>query len=165
MDINWDDQPKGYPVWIEDLDGGRGGWHRDDGDRYTSEDGCFWTKPEDGYYTAHFKPEIQWAGEGLPPVGLNVEFIHNGSSQGTGKVLFYGAQRCIIQNTTKGSEGEQTGAIEDYIFLPIRTQEQIAAEEREEAIKQFMQIGDIYWDTASALYDAGARLPGRGAKA
>lgn len=59
------------------------------------------------------KPDPQWSGEGRPPVGLEVEFDHNGSPQGKGKVLFYGGLICIIQNTSDGFVREQTGAIED----------------------------------------------------
>lgn len=170
MDINWDDQPKGYPVWIEDLDGGRGDWHRDDGDRYTSRDGCFWTKPGDGYYTVHFKPEIQWAGEGPPPVGTvcelsqsvlladanNADWFAAGTQvEVGGHATFDGATGAVCAVCVVGLNF--TGTLSEVCLRPIKTAEQIAAEERESAIKDLMQLDDIYHEQASAIYDAGYR--------
>lgn len=56
-DIDWSKAPEGYPIWIEALvDDERSDWHRDDGDQYTDEHGCYWTKPEEGFYVVHRRP-------------------------------------------------------------------------------------------------------------
>lgn len=56
---------------------------------------------------------------------------------------------------------EQCSASENYTFKPIRTPEQIAAEEREKAIEEMARIGSMA-DTprimAAKLYDAGCRM-------
>lgn len=104
------------------------------------------------------KPEVKvWIGEGLPPVGLEVEIDHLGSYQGRGIVLFYGEERCLIRNTSKGLEREQTGAINEYAFRSIRTPEQIAAEERARQIKRIIHDLDVPLAVASRAYDAGYR--------
>lgn len=60
MNINWSEKPEGFPIWIEDLhpevfaDGS--GWHRDDGDRYTDQDGMHWAKPAEDDYRVHVAP-------------------------------------------------------------------------------------------------------------
>lgn len=96
-----------------------------------------------------------WTGDGLPPVGVEVKFSHKGQPQGVGRVLFYGAKRCIIQNTTKGQEREQAGVIADYSFSPIPTPEQIAEEERNAAI---VEIGRLFHEGGpAAIYFAGYR--------
>lgn len=101
-----------------------------------------------------------WLGEGRPPVGLEVEVVHGNSDQGTGIVLFYGEQRCIIKNTTEGAEREQTGAIEDYIFRPIRTPQQIEEEKRDNAAAEMAEAtqGAKDWpDAFRMLHNAGYR--------
>lgn len=138
-------------------------------DRFVSEAGSYILfrdiKNLPGLLEISMRPDDStWTGSGLPPVGTVCEChlrggLTNKYSWVEARVIWHnGPTECaVIRSTSRLAWCDE--------FRPIRTQEQIAAEEREEAIKQFMQIGDIYWDTASALYDAGARLPGKGAKA
>lgn len=60
MNIDWSKAPEGYLIWIEDLKpeifGDLGGWHRDDGDRYTDEHGNHWGKPALFAYVVHERP-------------------------------------------------------------------------------------------------------------
>lgn len=44
--IDWSKAPKGYPIWIEELDGKTSGddWHREETDRYVDRSGRFWPK-------------------------------------------------------------------------------------------------------------------------
>ena len=89
---------------------------------------------------------VEWDGVGRPPVGVNVNIRYKGVIQGTGIVLFYGEETCLIKNTTKYLEREQFGVINDYAFTPIRTAEQVAAEEREaednEVMSRYMSLSD-----------------------
>lgn len=103
-----------------------------------------------------------WNGEGLPPVGTVCERNIAHSAWCKTKILAVTPEGGNVAYQDMAGQLGWSGCASS--FRPIRTPAQLAAEEREEAIKQFMQIGDIYWDTASALYDAGARLPSGGAK-
>lgn len=104
---------------------------------------------------------VEWDGVGRPPVGVNVNIRHKGASQGTGIVLFYGEETCLIKNTTKYLEREQFGVINDYVFTPIRTAEQVAAEEREKSILELVSILNprehALYNVCSSIYDAGYR--------
>lgn len=66
MTIDWSKAPEGYAIWIEDLKpeigGDLGGWHRDDGDRYTDEHGLHWSKPALFAYAVHERPVMSKEG-------------------------------------------------------------------------------------------------------
>lgn len=159
--INWSESTPGYPVWIQALKGSESGWHRDDGDRYTDPDGCFWAKPDDGhYYTVHVRPE--WSGEGLPPVGATVEIDYTAAG---GEIL---TVRIIAHIIAKKLEcavfqhGDNVSYASRGFFRPTRTPEQIAADERESHVKGMLcydAFGVTRRGLAEALYDAGYRKP------
>lgn len=99
-----------------------------------------------------------WTGEGLPPVGTVCEYKHVHEWQ---KVEVF-----AIKPNHNGSHtalftyenGTWCGCAEPSFFRPIRTPEQIEAEEREKAIKEIGDIGikaTTGW--AAAIYDAGYR--------
>lgn len=71
MNIDWSKAPKGYPIWIEDLKphigGDLGGWHRDDGDRYTDEHDLHWGKPAGNDYLVHVEPQPESDGTKVQP--------------------------------------------------------------------------------------------------
>lgn len=96
----------------------------------------------------------EWTGEGLPPVGAVCE-------RSFGREIWKSTTIC--GHSTDGAyaafyDGDGLmGWSDDCKFRPIRTQEQIAAEAREAAIKDLMQLDDIYYDQAAAIYDAGYR--------
>ncbi|MFG3398697.1 hypothetical protein ACQKEK_02325 [Pseudomonas sp. NPDC077408] len=105
-----------------------------------------------------------WSGEGLPPVGTVCEAWHNGCAQGVVQVRYSGG--CMVLWNVK-LKHEQCSASENYTFKPIRTPEQIAAEEREKAIKEMLAL-DPYLpgtqlgmmsraDFCRTLHDAGYR--------
>lgn len=129
-DINWSKAPEGYPIWIQDLtpneDFDGSGWHRDDGDRYTDQDGAYWTKPEEGFYVVHMPP-APWTGTGLPPVGALV-LAHEGSSEQYRVFAFDGEYVAIASEYTR----VWRHASQVY---PIRTPEQIAAEQIADVVR------------------------------
>jgi len=112
----------------------------------------------------------RWTGEGLPPVGTVCEWKHAGQWLKV-EVAYLSEWLIVLRDTRKAdsslidSEGVEI-AIDHWkedapVFRPIRTPEQIAAEERERA------IGDMatMWEGTSAswrdffgmLHDAGYR--------
>ncbi len=109
-----------------------------------------------------------WSGEGLPPVGVVCEVFNRELSNPEWEkctILFAGKHRFLYDSE---SCAERCGYIENLEFRPVRTTEQIAADEREAAIKEMMS--HIYaclprecWDESGpacfALYDAGYRKP------
>lgn len=104
---------------------------------------------------------IEWDGKDLPPVGTVCQAWHAGSYQGEVTVLFIGDQAAVLKNHGHGEE--QFGRLADYKFRPLRTPEQIAAEEREKAVSEMAIIalaGDndlINKAWLDRLYDAGYR--------
>lgn len=103
------------------------------------------------------KPK-QWSGpeDGLPPVGVEVDFDYRGCPQGSGKVLFYGSEFCVVQNTTGGAPYEQVALIEDYSFNCLHEASELATKNRESAIRELMDIAQVDCRvTAARLVDAG----------
>lgn len=107
-----------------------------------------------------------WNGEGLPPVGISCEY----DTSLSGRNPSY--QECKIEAYAKGQvvfSCPDTGdrlyinIPDDCRFRPIRTPEQIAAEEREATVQKMIQdigVSDTDgWDhlRCAALYDAGYR--------
>lgn len=78
-----------------------------------------------------------WSGEGLPPVGVVCEMERD-----TGRVLWHkvrilyiGSEHAIVV----GEQGEQHFLLRGLKFRPIRTPEQIAADERERMANMLWQ--------------------------
>ncbi|HFL2882351.1 TPA: hypothetical protein ACGWRO_003436 [Pseudomonas aeruginosa] len=126
---------------------------------------------EDGYY--HVFSEFwewldkPWDGQGLPPVGIEAEVIWDSTDVAyyRVKILAHDEDRVVF----RWCEGESKGQYGSYAvlnfgilptFRPIRTPEQIAAEEREKAVGDMaMSIQGVpyQYPTLYALYDAGYR--------
>lgn len=113
----------------------------------------------------------QWNGEGLPPVGTVCE--HQGSVPGNQD---WTQARVLAHAEVSGMPvavhqiGDQISCSSAQYYRPIRTPEQIAAEEREAAIEEMWNV--VYWQphapTAKAalglLYDHGYRKTEGGAQ-
>ena len=98
----------------------------------------------------------EWSGEGLPPVGTEIEWLDGEWV----KVVVVGHYRgSVIALDPSSPRNVYIGKKPDY--RPIRTPEQIAAEERERAINYMMSYlggdGDEIRNTFGRLYDAGYR--------
>lgn len=141
-----------------------GGWHREESDRYVDDKGEFWSKPEDGFYRVYRNPNESWTGQGLPPVGTVCECQNDAFKWLQGVIVHVGTDRgkkiAIMQCENEmlwGESGE---------FRPIRTPEQIAAEDRSNAVCEMVRIWNIpptgpefyrALDRAELIYDAGYR--------
>jgi len=109
-----------------------------------------------------------WNGpeDGLPPVGLEFEWRYAGGDWKKGEALYIGRVYAVL----KSADSEQHYYLQDMQFRPIRTAEQLAAEEREAQIRKMeeasrMHIGSsITRVICERLYDAGARMPVEGRK-
>ncbi len=100
-----------------------------------------------------------WNGQGLPPVGTVCEVKHRDIGWVRCEIVAHKSFSCgglthaiawIDENTLDQSQGLR--------FRPIRTPEQIAAEEREKAIEEMCFAEEtLTVKQAKALYDAGYR--------
>lgn len=111
-----------------------------------------------------------WNGEGLPPVGTICEVLWNESRMEylITKVFGVNEHGQPIHRFDEGPKKYQyqadvlRTASGTQVFRPIRTDEQVAAEEREKAINEMMMHGVDAGDSTieyscAALYDAGYR--------
>lgn len=113
-----------------------------------------------------------WNGEGLPPVGLDVEVLWSSANNTyvTGKVLAHDEDRAVFRFTSGERKGDyqsdtchfSVGVNQLPNFRPIRTPEQIAkAERRKDCDKMHGMYLDLpesnISDFVEALYDAGYR--------
>ena len=161
-EIDWSKAPEGATHWV----GGSWPWHKHIGDIawYWKEDQQDWQQislcasdVEDEYRKTIVKrPDQAWNGVGLPPVGTVCEDDA-------------GNQVVIVAHHVNGvhaifAESLDAGLLyygDAGEFRPIRTPEQIAAEERENAIKDIAALIGGLWaseiECAEFLYDAGYR--------
>ncbi|MFJ2456393.1 hypothetical protein ACIOWK_32615 [Pseudomonas protegens] len=110
--------------------------------------------------------EATWTGEGLPPVGAALEagfacegfkIWHRGVCVAVGEDPEGREDFCVVQFGKKLAQY----SVEGRRMRPIRTPEQIAAEEREKIVKEMqavVQSAELgYMKGLYALYDAGYR--------
>lgn len=77
--------------------------------------------------------EPAWNGEGRPPIGVEIEFSYPMWGYWLkGKVLCYGEQMIFMEQESSKGNGKFEGSMnpDGIMFRPIRTPEQIAADER-----------------------------------
>lgn len=121
---------------------------------------CAVTQPAHGVAALELDSEA-WTGEGLPPVGIEIEAFMMRNMHDT-----YEWRRAkVVHGGIPGSEREilvfdleSTAPAWVDEFRPIRTPEQIAAEAREAAIKEMQAVvGTVNAHPFAELYDAGYR--------
>lgn len=92
----------------------------------------------DGEY--HDRPAPEWSGEGLPPVGAVCEWMDGNCRRWIPvEIVFSSSWVIVVRDTNPNPDGPVDLAIELISekpeFRPLRTSEQIAAEEREREIE------------------------------
>ncbi|MGU0912365.1 hypothetical protein ACSESF_05180 [Pseudomonas aeruginosa] len=166
MSIDWSKAPEGATHWEPRSDEYREAWMKNVADKW-----FFWGSRRKAWIedpgisaereaTFEAKPQDPWNGQGLPPVGLMVEWKAG---------LDHDWQRVTVLAYANGDAWFQPEDGPSFIlgnpanFRRIRTPEQLAAEEREKAIEEMRElVGDIdkvptWSDALAALYDAGYR--------
>jgi len=99
----------------------------------------------------------QWSGpqDGLPPVGLRVDYMGEHCTV-VAHVIERNEKGAILQGADDWFYGTE------ITIDPIRTAADIAAEQRETAIREIMDIADVDCRvTAARLVDAGFKLPSK----
>ncbi len=99
-----------------------------------------------------------WDGQGLPPVGTVCEYRHMIWPEYRPCEIRYISEESLVAYDNGQEQFYRTC---DMLFRPVRTLEQIAAEEREAGISDMQTItygaGPTVYAKLSALYDAGYR--------
>jgi len=104
-----------------------------------------------------------WSGKGLPPVGVVCEVYHDGDWYETKIIGIDTDDGSCVFKTHGDYDTPYDGFVSASSFRPIRTPEQIAADEREAAVSAMLaecHAGSSR-DTflMQQLYDAGYRKP------
>lgn len=96
-----------------------------------------------------------WSGEGLPPAGVDIEVLHELYGWIGARVVGQDGEAAIVR-TNDGYAGAFP-----HQFRPIRTPEQVAADERDAAIKEIEELiaGYSYRHCAELIHDKGYRKP------
>lgn len=153
-------------------------WLKDSPLSYYDEELDKWVKYISDFGAPHIsdsveKPNETWDGVGLPPVGT-ICMLNEGRDMNAYYAHHAGKKLKIVAHTTssKGDilavymvigEDEFHGLTNNHNFKPIKTPEQIAAEERIEKIDEMIKVVkefDTYSEVCEALYDAGYRKQG-----
>lgn len=104
--------------------------------------------------------KTEWDGEGLPPVGVEIEYIFTKVNYRTdfsrGRVLAYGTHTVFMEHWS--SKNEFIQPLDKIEFRPIRSEED---KKHDLAIKKILQIIDHNGvdplNSAKQIYDAGYR--------
>jgi hypothetical protein len=109
----------------------------------------------------HIKPCAGWAGEGKPPVGTLCEFAYHRYPESwyAGTIRYMSGVTCVIETGLRCEKIEHPDIL---IFRPIRTPEQIAADQYEQDAKEIAKIlsdldGADNTFVAKTLLDCGYR--------
>ncbi|MFW0750144.1 hypothetical protein [Pseudomonas aeruginosa] len=169
MSIDWNTAPEGATHWEPTGPELHEGWMKKEGDYW-----FYWVEGINKWChgkiscnvsaeraaTFEARPQESWDGQGLPPVGAKCLTDRNDFLREV-TILCHGKTRTFVFDHV--SQEEICLVLKDRVFLPIRTPEQIAAEEREKAINQMIsdagyvdpKIGTFV--AMRNLYDAGYR--------
>lgn len=165
LPIDWSSAPEGathycmYPATTYK-------WLRDSPLSYYDEYLDKWVKYTSDIGATHLPNSVEnpiktWDGVGRPPVGTVCEYLKHAKYKTSWikvKVVFIGENLIVFKHGASGNEFSEQ--IADVSFRPIKTPEQIAAEERLHAIEEMIELvaGDSSFnEVMSILYDAGYR--------
>ncbi|RQG48306.1 hypothetical protein IPC203_31730 [Pseudomonas aeruginosa] len=98
------------------------------------------------------RPQEPWSGQGLPPVGISVEWLSSAHGWLGGRVVGHDGSVAVV------SHNDGYTGCHPHEVRPMPTPEQIAAEERAKAIEGMcFAVETLTVKQAKALYDAGYR--------
>lgn len=141
-------------------------WLKDSPLSYYDEELDKWVKYNSDFGATHIsesveKPNETWDGVGQPPIGTICEYLKHAKYKTSWikvKVVFIGENLIVFEHAANGNEFSEQ--ITDVSLRPIKTPEQIAAEERIEKVDEMIKVVeefDTYKEVCEALYDTGYR--------
>lgn len=99
----------------------------------------------------------EWAETGIPPIGADCEYYQSeGDEWRKCRIVAYYFANVVAVDVLDST----AVCLRTELFRPMKTPEQIAAEERQQAIDEMMGLAERYGTVEgimSALYDAGYR--------
>lgn len=103
--------------------------------------------------------EPEWAGEGLPPAGIECEYLEGGNADWERVTVIAIDHRHGFQYAVFHGDKGYSGDRRSELFRPIPTAKQVAAEKRDAAIKEMQRlVGSCNTFPFADLYDYGYRL-------
>ncbi|WP_295487934.1 hypothetical protein [uncultured Pseudomonas sp.] len=148
-------------------------WRKTDGKNWWAWIAGGWTYVVQNPDLSYLPRPVIWSGEGLPPVGTVCEWLDRNSKRWLlVEIVFASSWVIVVRDTTPHPDGPVDLAIElvgePPEFRPLRTPEQIAAEEREAVIADIFEVltghrnqaawsNSCYRAHADNLYAAGYR--------
>ncbi|CDO80885.1 hypothetical protein [Pseudomonas aeruginosa] len=165
MSIDWSTAPEGATHWEPRSDKYREAWMKSAADKW-----FFWGSRRKAWIeesgisaereaTFEARPQDAWDGKGLPPVGISVEWLSSAHGWLGGRVVGHDGSVAVV------SHNDGYTGCHPHEVRPMPTPEQIAAEEREKAISEMLDLyinNGAYWPMTSKqfceiLFDAGYR--------
>lgn len=154
-EIDWSKAPEGAEWYCN------GNWYRRTSSHWQEHTHSGWLptayiSPENFSWWAYAVSKPAWDGEGLPPVGTVCALTPLTGETVTVTIKYMGKDWAVVQKGNK----ECVQALGLCTFRLIRTPEQVAAKEREQAIAEMRMLMHRTNDSIQAainLYDAGFR--------
>lgn len=148
MSIDWSNAPEGATHWEPAGHEFSEGWMLKEGD-----DWFYWSKVSQTWFYDHTscdasaereatfeaRPQEDWDGQGLPPVGITRESWRSGVRRIV-KILGHGDEYIFVREDDGREILLSIG--DGREFRPLRTTEQIAAEEREKAVQEMLALDE-----------------------
>lgn len=175
MTIDWSKAPEGFDFHFRAKRSSRADegafYQATKGGRFVNERGSYISYTDmheiTGLFVMTVRPQVvEWTGEGRPPAGTVCEF-NDGCGGGYKKVeIMYVSTMTILVKFDGSPDEDVEGAYspnESLYFRPIRTPEQIAAEECDKAVKamlaEFEHTGSLtsHYEVCEVLHKAGYR--------
>lgn len=172
MSIDWSKAPEGATHWQPQSENLHESWIKFESGRY------WFSLPSQNAWTLYRGPHswmadiqarpAEWSGNGLPPVGTVCEYNDLKNPQWIRVVILAHFNNRVPVAVFIPDNESQNRTVDQAIaecFRPVRTAEQIAAEERQRAIENLGEwlsescsIPTPYlWEAAQKIYDAGYR--------
>lgn len=151
---HWDPGIKCTPSWM--LHGSDGVWYWHPAKVAPIEAGWRIIHMEGEHRNSLIKIERPWNGEGLPPVGAYCEAAMLYGEWAKGLVIAHHFDGAVVA-VGDDERGFEYDSYQTNQVRPIRTPEQIAAEERENFIDELIKVTCIRRGEAGLIYDAGYR--------
>lgn len=154
--IDWSKAPKGFDFHIQ-WESGENFFYQDEGHKYTRKGGRYAFK-HDVESMGAVVTRRPWSGEGLPPVGTVCEIRNAAAGTDWADATIVFASRNVVVWNWVGEpsiNGLCTAYAHAVEIRPVRTPEQIAAEEKESAITEMLShFPRMDYDLACDLYEA-----------
>jgi hypothetical protein len=160
--IDWNKQPSWAKHAGVDVACGHPVAWSDECHQYEGRDAILCGPPKVSFYRIASRPE-PWTGDGLPPAGEVCELRCKTGGWGVATVKYISPTVCAWLWANQPADVECCEEVHKMEFRPIRTPEQIAADQRAEAIEK---MWSIYWQPHATsakqalglLWDAGLRF-------